>query len=72
MSLEEIVAKLRSQATVSVPDAGKILADLSRNGSYEAARQGKLGVPVIKVGGLSRVPSAAILRVLHLDEPAAA
>jgi hypothetical protein len=53
---------------VDVPTAGMALANMSRNGSYEAARRGALGVPVIEVGGKKRVPSIAVLRALGLVE----
>jgi hypothetical protein len=65
---KDLLAELKSQPTVSVPTAGKALGDLSRNGSYEAARRGALGVPVIEVGGKKRVASVAVLRVLGLVE----
>ncbi len=67
MTWKEILAELRNQPTVSVPTAGQALAGLSRNSSYEAAKTGKLGVPVIEVGGRKRVPSAAVLRQLGID-----
>ena len=67
---KDLLAELKSQPTVSVPTAGKALGDLSRNGSYEAARRGALGVPVIEVGGKKRVASVAVLRVLGLVEDA--
>jgi hypothetical protein len=43
-----------TQLTISVPEAGKRLAGLSRNASYAAAARGDF--PVIKVGRLLRVP----------------
>jgi hypothetical protein len=68
MSWKEILTELKENPTVSVPTAGRALADLSRNGSYEAARRGALGVPVIDVGGKRRVPSIAVLRALGLED----
>ncbi len=68
----EILTELRTQPTVSVPTAGRALGDLSKNGSYEAARVNRLGVPVIDVGGKKRVPSIAVLRKLGLEESGAA
>ena len=65
---KDVLAELKSRPTVSVPTAGRALGDLSRNGAYEAARRGALGVPVIEVGGKKRVPSVAVLRVLGLIE----
>lgn len=67
MSIKEILEELRSKPSVSVPTAGAVLAGLSKNASYIAAREGRLGVPVYEVGGRRRVPSIAILRQLGLD-----
>jgi hypothetical protein len=74
MSIREILAELRENPSVSVPTAGKALGDLSKNASYDAAKKGTLGVPVIEVGGKKRVPSIAVLRQLGLadDAPTAA
>jgi len=43
-----------TQLTISVPEAGKRLADLSRNASYAAAARGE--IPTIRLGRLLRVP----------------
>jgi hypothetical protein len=72
MSWKRLLQKLRAQPTVSVPEAGQALAGLSKNASYEAARRGDLGVPVLDVGGLKRVASIEILRKLGLDQDSAA
>jgi hypothetical protein len=56
--------------TMSVPEAGKIYYDLSRNASYEAARRGE--IPTVRVGRLLRVPVAAMERKLEKLEVAAA
>jgi excisionase family DNA binding protein len=53
---------------LDVPEAGKLLG-LSRNGSYEAARQGQL--PTIRIGGRVLVPRVALLRLLDSVTPAA-
>jgi hypothetical protein len=66
MLWREVLQKLRTQPTVSVPEAGFALADMSRNASYEAAKDGKLSVPVLKVGGKLRVSSIGVLRELDL------
>lgn len=68
MSWKEILAELKSHPTVSVPTAGKALADLSPNAAYRAAQRDALGVPVMKVGGRKRVTSVAVLRKLGLVE----
>jgi hypothetical protein len=49
--------------TISVPEAGRRVANLSRNGSYAAARRGEL--PTIKIGRLLRVPLIALERLLE-------
>jgi hypothetical protein len=49
--------------TISVPEAGARYYDLSRNGSYDAAKRGE--IPTIKVGRLLRVPVAAMERRLE-------
>lgn len=56
------------QATISVPDAGRIFFDLARNASYEAAKSGD--IPTIKVGGLLRVPVAKLCEMLGIDREA--
>lgn len=66
MSPQEI-AELLSSATVSVPEAGKILS-LSRNSSYEAAKRGE--IPTIRFGSKLRVPTAALRKMI--DHPAVA
>lgn len=51
--------------TLTVPEAGRLYFDLSRNASYEAARRGD--IPTIKIGRLLRVPIGAMER--KLEEP---
>jgi hypothetical protein len=51
--------------TLTVPEAGRLYFDLSRNASYEAARRGD--IPTIKIGRLLRVPVGAMER--KLEEP---
>jgi hypothetical protein len=60
MTLDEAL----SRPTVSVPEAGAVFYDLSRNGSYEAAKRGD--IPTIRVGGLIRVPVAPLAERLGL------
>jgi hypothetical protein len=71
LSWEDVLQKLLTQPTVSVPEAGLALGNLSRNAAYEAAAAGKLGVPVHDAGGKKRVASTAVLRVLGLDQGSA-
>ncbi len=51
----DVLNELRTKPTVSVPTAGLALGNFSKNAAYEAARQKKLGVSVIEVGGKLRV-----------------
>jgi hypothetical protein len=48
--------------TISVPEAGRRLAGLSKAASYAAAARGEF--PIIKVGKLLRVPLRAFERML--------
>jgi hypothetical protein len=67
--MNEELRKLLSQPTADVPDVGRVCFQLSRNGSYDAAKRGDF--PTIKVGRLLKVPTAALKRQLGLDEKAA-
>jgi hypothetical protein len=67
MTLKEILAVLVSQPTVGVPFTGKVLAELNKNSSYDAANKARLGVDVIEVGGKKRCTSISILRKLGYD-----
>jgi hypothetical protein len=67
---EEILHELRTQPSTTVPNTGKILAGISANAAYAAARNGELGVPTYWVGGKLRVPSIAVLRLLGLEKDA--
>jgi hypothetical protein len=67
-TVKEMIAEILAQPSTSVPTAGKLLADLSVNGSYLAARNGELGVPTFWVGGKIRVASIDVLRKLGLAE----
>ena len=49
--------------TMTVPEAGKLYFDMSRNASYEAASRGE--IPTIKIGRLLRVPVRAMERLLN-------
>lgn len=60
---------VEERPTLSVPEAGRLLAGLSRSTSYELAARGEFPVPVFRVGALLRVPTAAVLRLLEVDEP---
>jgi hypothetical protein len=70
MTDNKLRREIMTQLTVSVPTAGKALAGLSRNASYDlAARDGSIaGIKVVRVGGRLVVPTAMIRRVLGLIE----
>ena len=54
--------------TMTIPLAGKRYFNLSRNGSYDAAKRGE--IPTIRVGRLRRVPVRAMERILdEASEP---
>jgi hypothetical protein len=48
--------------TLSVPEAGKKYFNLSREGSYDAARRGD--IPTVRIGRLLRVPVRALEAML--------
>ena len=48
--------------TMTIPLAGKRYFNLSRNGSYDAAKRGE--IPTIRIGRLLRVPVRALDRML--------
>jgi hypothetical protein len=49
--------------TKSVPEAGREYFDLSRGGSYAAAKRGL--IPTIRIGGRIRVPVMALEKMLE-------
>lgn len=55
------------QPTVDVPFAGRALG-IGKNAAYDAVKRGD--IPSIRVGGKIRVPTAALRRMLRLDEHA--
>jgi hypothetical protein len=67
--MNEELQNLLSKPTASVPEVGRICFNLSRNGSYAAARSG--GIPTIEVGGSERrrlmVPTAALRKILGIE-----
>lgn len=58
--------KMLTQPTNSVPNAGKAVANLSRNASYAAAARGD--IPTIKIGRKLAVPTVWIKSQLMLDD----
>ena len=63
--MNDELEKLLSKPTASVPEFGRVVFDLSRNGSYDAAKRGDFDT--IKVGRLLRVPTAPWRRKLGLE-----
>ncbi|TDP90509.1 helix-turn-helix domain-containing protein [Labedaea rhizosphaerae] len=59
----------RADATVSIPEAARVLG-VSRDLAYDLARRGELGVRVLKLGCRWRVPTNDLRRAVGLD-PAA-
>ena len=57
----------RQRATVSVPEAGKIL-NIGRGLAYEAAKSGQL--PTLAFGKRRVVPTAVLRRMLDGEQPA--
>jgi hypothetical protein len=53
--------------TLDVPEAGRRYFNLSRGGSYAAAKRGD--IPVVKIGRLLRVPVVALERMLAGAKP---
>jgi hypothetical protein len=66
ITMKQALAALRQGPSVSVPEAGRALADLGKNASYAAAEKGTLGVPVFEAAGRKRVPSIAVQRKLEM------
>jgi excisionase family DNA binding protein len=53
--------------TLLVPEAAALL-DVGRTTAYAAIREGTWPTQVIRVGSTIRIPTAAILRLLEVDE----
>jgi hypothetical protein len=64
--VNEELKTLLSRPTASIPDVGRICFELSRNGSYDAAKRGDFG-PLIKVGRLQKIVTSALRRQLGLE-----
>jgi hypothetical protein len=67
----KIIAKARRQPTLSIPEAGFLIAEQGETASYDAARKNRLGVPVLESGGKLRCRSVDVLSLLGLgtEEP---
>jgi hypothetical protein len=64
LDASEIIAKARRQPTLSVPETGFLIAEQGETASYQNAKDGTLGVPVLEVGGKLRTRSIDVLRLL--------
>jgi hypothetical protein len=53
--------------TVDIVTAGEILG-IGRTKAYSLARAGQFPVPVLRIAGRYRVPTAGLVRLLHLGE----
>jgi hypothetical protein len=69
LTVDDLLLQLTNQLTVDVPTAGKALAGLSKNASYDVAARDKAiaGIPVLDVGGKKRVATRPIRKALGLD-----
>jgi excisionase family DNA binding protein len=56
--------KKQPQETTSIEDAAKRL-NIGRNQAYQAARDDKLPIPVIRIGRRLLIPTAALDRLLN-------
>ena len=63
--MNEELKNLLAGVTADVPAVGRICYGLSRNASYDAAHKGD--IPVIKIGGRLKVPTAVLRKQLGLD-----
>ncbi|ATL64867.1 helix-turn-helix domain-containing protein [Nocardia terpenica] len=64
----DVIQRLNAgEPTISIEDLGVVLG-LSRSTAYNAAKDGD--VPVIKVRGRYRIPSAWVRHLLQLQVPA--
>lgn len=63
--MDTIKHDLMEKLSVSVPEAGKALAGLGRNASYEAAQRGD--IRTIRIGKRMSVPTAWLRQQLGID-----
>ncbi len=60
--------RIRALGAVTDLKTAASIFNLSRAVAYDLARRGQFPVPVIRAGSRYRVPVAAVLAVLHLDD----
>lgn len=53
--------------TMSIPEAGRLVAGLGRSASYAAASRGEL--PTVKIGGRKVVPIGTLYKMFGLESP---
>ena len=63
--MNQDLQRLLSQPTASVPEVGRVVFNMSRGASYEAAKRGD--IRVVDLGRLKRVPTQWVRTVLGLD-----
>ena len=51
--------------TMSIPEAGKLIAGLGRSASYAAAERGD--IPTVKIGGQKRVPIGTLYKMYDME-----
>jgi predicted DNA-binding transcriptional regulator AlpA len=57
---------IKNRVVVSAKEAFRLL-NIDKATGYKAIRDGTFPVPVVHVGKLIRIPTAALLKVLHLE-----
>lgn len=60
---EDLLARLRTQPTISVPDAARLLG-IGRSTLYTAVKSGE--IPAVRVGHRVRIPSIWIRQTLQM------
>lgn len=51
--------------TMTIPEAGKLVANLERSASYEAAKRGE--IPTVRIGGRMVVPIGTLFKMFGLE-----
>jgi hypothetical protein len=70
MTLAEIIHKLRTEPTQTVPFTGMALGGIRKGAAYQAAKDKTLGVDAFWVGGQLRCASIDILKRLGVEPEA--
>jgi predicted DNA-binding transcriptional regulator AlpA len=63
MIARDVLATWRFQTVISAEDAFRLLG-VDRGTGYKAIRNGTFPVPVMRIGRVIRVPTAALIRLL--------